>query len=138
MCSSVSAAHSIHSPITRSLSFSHSVSPLLSLSLTTSPANLMKGCPIAFSINIPIPSDVNNECSLPLFSQWKMLRPICRLWHRALGRMTGESRRGSHGDKTERLKCRAVNSLIPINKQDLIVCYSGFANYCEITKSNNK
>lgn len=28
----------------------------------------MKGSPIAFSINIPIPSDVNNECNLPLFS----------------------------------------------------------------------
>lgn len=45
----------------------------------------MKGCPIAFSINIPIPSEVNNECNLPLFSPslsltlWMMWSPICCL-----------------------------------------------------------
>src|SRR4029434_11226565 len=60
-----------------SLSLSFVLSFFISLSLSASLVNLMKGCPIAFSINIPIQSGVNNEClspsspslflSLPLF-----------------------------------------------------------------------
>lgn len=67
------------------------------VSIPTSPVNLMKGCPIAFSINIPIPSDVNNECKLSSFSSSLPLSPslppslddvgphlLSLWWHRSL------------------------------------------------------
>lgn len=102
MCSSLSLFRSFFLSLTPSLSFSPL--PLRTnfpsqhrVSIPTSPVNLMKGYPIAFSINIPIPSDVNNECNLSSFSSSRPLSPslppslddvephlLSLWWHRSL------------------------------------------------------